>query len=77
MLIVRYAQSGFDPASLPIATTSLFYTAENSQDVLSEYYPHINAGMIALRGAGYPKQQFTNALDYRDALMIGSPQRNY
>ncbi|CAM3893480.1 luciferase [Bacillus luti] len=69
------AQSGFDPASLPIATTSLFYTAENSQDALSEYYPHINAGMIALRGAGYPKQQFTNALDYRDALMIGSPQQ--
>ena len=69
------AQSGFDPASLPIATTSLFYTAENSQDALSEYYPHINAGMIALRGGGYPKQQFTNALDYRDALMIGSPQQ--
>ncbi|PFN19290.1 LLM class flavin-dependent oxidoreductase [Bacillus cereus] len=68
-------QSGFDPASLPIATTSLFYTAENSQDALSEYYPHINAGMIALRGGGYPKQQFTNALDYRDALMIGSPQQ--
>ncbi|MED0986846.1 LLM class flavin-dependent oxidoreductase [Bacillus paramycoides] len=68
-------QSGFDPATLPIATTSLFYTAENSQDALSEYYPNINAGMLALRGGGYPKQQFTNAVDYRDALMIGSPQQ--
>ncbi|MED1089395.1 LLM class flavin-dependent oxidoreductase [Bacillus paramycoides] len=68
-------QSGFDPATLPIATTSLFYTAENSQDALSEYYPHINAGMLALRGGGYPEQQFTNAVDYRDALMIGSPQQ--
>lgn len=68
-------QSGFDPATLPIATTSLFYTAENSQDALNEYYPHINAGMLALRGGGYPKQQFTNAVDYRDALMIGSPQQ--
>ncbi|MED1564717.1 LLM class flavin-dependent oxidoreductase [Bacillus paramycoides] len=68
-------KSGFDPATLPIATTSLFYTAENSQDALSEYYPHINAGMLALRGGGYPKQQFTNAVDYRDALMIGSPQQ--
>ncbi len=68
-------QSGFDPATLPIATTSLFYTAENSQDALSEYYPHINAGMLALRGGGYPKQQFTGAIDYRDALMIGSPQQ--
>lgn len=68
-------QSGFDPATLPIATTSLFYTAENSQDALSEYYPHINAGMLVLRGGGYPKQQFTNAVDHRDALMIGSPQQ--
>ncbi|HFK1706611.1 alkanesulfonate monooxygenase SsuD/methylene tetrahydromethanopterin reductase-like flavin-dependent oxidoreductase (luciferase family) [Bacillus sp. RC145] len=68
-------QSGFDPTTLPIATTSLFYTAENSQDALSEYYPHINAGMLALRGGGYPKQQFTNAVDHRDALMIGSPQQ--
>ena len=68
-------QSGFNPASLPVATTSLFYTAKNSQDALSEYYPHINAGMLTLRGGGYPKQQFTNAIDYRDALMVGSPQQ--
>ena len=68
-------RSGFDPAELPIATTSLFYTAENSQDALREYYPHLNSGMQALRGGGYPKQQFAQAIDYRDALMIGSPQQ--
>lgn len=68
-------QSGFDPAALPIATTSLFYTAENSQDALREYYPHLNLGMQALRGGGYPKQQFAQAIVYRDALMIGSPQQ--
>ncbi|OAB40413.1 LLM class flavin-dependent oxidoreductase [Paenibacillus antarcticus] len=69
------AQRGFDPAMLPIATTSLFYTAANSQDALREYYPHINTGMQALRGGGYPKQQFAQSTDYRDALMIGSPQQ--
>ncbi|QUW20752.1 LLM class flavin-dependent oxidoreductase [Sporosarcina sp. Marseille-Q4063] len=68
-------RSGFDSASLPIATTSLFYTAENSQDALSEYYPHVHTGMLALRGGGYPKQQFAQATDHRDALMIGSPQQ--
>ena len=31
--------------------------------------------MLTLRGGGYPKQQFTNAIDYRDALMVGSPQQ--
>lgn len=68
-------RSGFDPAALPIATTSLFYTAENTQDALREFYPHIHTGMLALRGGGYPKQQFAQATDHRDALMIGSPQQ--
>ncbi|MBH5319496.1 LLM class flavin-dependent oxidoreductase [Paenibacillus sp. GSMTC-2017] len=69
------ALTGFDPNELPIATTSLLYTAENSQDALREYYPHANSGMQALRGGGYPKQQFAQSVDYRDALMIGSPQQ--
>ncbi|OME88304.1 luciferase [Paenibacillus sp. FSL A5-0031] len=66
---------GFDPAVLPIATTSLFYMAETTQDALREYYPHLNAGMQALRGGGYPKQQFAQSTDHRDALMVGSPQQ--
>ena len=53
LTVRRLRKSGFNPASLPVATTSLFYTAKNSQDALSEYYPHINAGMLTLRGGGY------------------------
>ncbi|NKW84132.1 LLM class flavin-dependent oxidoreductase [Bacillus cereus] len=68
-------RSGFDTETLPIATTSLFYTANNSQDALREFYPHVNSGMQALRGGGYPKQQFAQATDYRDALMVGSTQQ--
>lgn len=68
-------ESGFDPSTLPVATTSLMYTAENSQDALREYYPYINSGMYSLRGGGYPKQQFAQSTDYRDALMVGSPQQ--
>lgn len=69
------ARNGYDPAALPIATTSLFYTADTTQDALREYYPHANSGMQALRGGGYPKQQFAQSTDSRDALMIGSPQQ--
>lgn len=69
------SSKGFDPAALPIATTSLFYMAETTQDALREYYPHLNAGMQALRGGGYPKQQFAQSTDHRDALMVGSPQQ--
>lgn len=69
------SSKGFDPTALPIATTSLFYMAETTQDALREYYPHLNAGMQALRGGGYPKQQFAQSTDHRDALMVGSPQQ--
>lgn len=68
-------RSGFDPMTRPIATTSLFYTAETTQDALREYYPHLDTGMQALRGGGYPKQQFAQSVDSRDALMVGSPQQ--
>ncbi|MBQ0139599.1 MAG: LLM class flavin-dependent oxidoreductase [Kurthia sp.] len=68
-------RSGFNPAELPIATASIMYTAENSQDAINEFYPHMNESMKALKGGGYPRMQFEQATDFRDALMIGSPQQ--
>src|SRR5690625_1905215 len=65
-------QSGFDPSSLPLATTSLFYVADTTKEALQGMYPHLHTGFQALRGTGYPKQQFAQATDYRDALMVGS-----
>lgn len=67
-------RSGFDPATLPIATTSLFYVADTTKEALQGMYPHINGGFQAIRGGGYPKQQFAQAPDTRDALMVGSTQ---
>ncbi|MCG3086590.1 LLM class flavin-dependent oxidoreductase [Sporosarcina cyprini] len=68
-------QSGFDPATLPIATTSLFYVADTTKEALQGMYPHINGGFLAIRGGGYPKQQFAQAPDTRDALMVGSKEQ--
>ncbi|MEG0449782.1 MAG: LLM class flavin-dependent oxidoreductase [Lysinibacillus sp.] len=68
-------RSGFDANSLPIATTSLFYVADTAQEALQGMYPHLNAGFQAIRGGGYPKQQFAQATDPRDALMIGSKEQ--
>lgn len=65
-------QSGYDPKTFPIATTSLFYVAETTEEALRGMYPHLNVGFQAIRGSGYPKQQFAQAIDYRDALMVGS-----
>ena len=68
-------RSGFDPSTLPIATTSLFYVADTTQEALQGMYPHINGGFQAIRGSGYPKQQFAQAPDTRDALMVGSTEQ--
>src|SRR5690625_3037753 len=68
-------QSGFDINTLPIATTSLFYVADTTKEALQGMYPHLNVGFQAIRGTGYPKQQFAQAPDYRDALMVGSTEQ--
>lgn len=68
-------QNGFDPDSLPIGTTSLFYVADTEKEALRGMYPHLNTGFEAIRGTGYPKQQFAQATDYRDALMVGSKEQ--
>lgn len=68
-------QYGHDPKKLPIGTTSLFYVAETEKEALKGMYPHLNVGFQAIRGSGYPKQQFLQATDYRDALMVGSTEQ--
>lgn len=68
-------QKGFDPDTLPLATTSLFYVAETTKEALQGMYPHLNVGFEAIRGTGYPKQQFAQAPDYRDSLMVGSTEQ--
>lgn len=68
-------RSGFDPNALPIGTTSLFYVDKTTKGALQGMYPHLNSGFQAIRGSGYPKQQFAQATDTRDALMVGNPDQ--
>lgn len=68
-------ENGHDSSTLPIGTTSLFYVADTTEEALKGMYPHINSGFEAIRGGGYPKQQFAQAPDIRDALMVGSTQQ--
>jgi alkanesulfonate monooxygenase SsuD/methylene tetrahydromethanopterin reductase-like flavin-dependent oxidoreductase (luciferase family) len=67
--------SGFDPNSLPIATTGFFYAAKTTQDALKEYYPHINQGAFLANGQGFPKQLMAQGTDVRSVLNVGSPQQ--
>lgn len=66
--------NGFDPATLPVATTGFFYAAETTQEALRDMYPHINEGMKLTNGQGFPKQSFAQASDHRSIINVGSPQ---
>lgn len=68
-------RSGYDPTTLPVGVTGLFYIAETSQQAMREFYPHLNNGLKLVNGQGYPKQLFAQSADKRNALMIGSPQQ--
>src|SRR5699024_3638159 len=67
----QLAISGYNPDEFPIATTSLFFVADTEKEALQGMYPHLNYGMQAIRGQGYPKAQFARSTDTRDALMVG------
>jgi alkanesulfonate monooxygenase SsuD/methylene tetrahydromethanopterin reductase-like flavin-dependent oxidoreductase (luciferase family) len=68
-------QYGHDSKSLPVATTSLCYVANDSQQALIDYYPYLNQGMQLLRGTSYPKFQFAESSSIKNAMMVGSPQQ--
>lgn len=68
------SRSGFDPATLPVATAGFFYVAETTQQAQQETYPFINEGMKLSNGSGFPKQHFAQGADPRDVMNIGSTQ---
>lgn len=68
-------RNGFDAASLPIATTSLFYVAETEKEAVDGMHPHLSGGFQAIRGQGYPRWQVEQAPLVEDALMVGSPNQ--
>jgi alkanesulfonate monooxygenase SsuD/methylene tetrahydromethanopterin reductase-like flavin-dependent oxidoreductase (luciferase family) len=68
-------QYGHDSKSLPVATTSLCYIDDDSQQALKDYYPYLNNGWNLLRGGGYPKSQFAESSSIKNAMMVGSPQQ--
>lgn len=66
---------GFNPATLPVGTTGLFYVSEDSQQAMREAYPHVNKGMELINGRGFPKQLFAQGINPKDVLNVGSPQQ--
>ncbi len=66
--------SGFNPATLPVATTGLFYAAESTQEAMRDMYPHVNEGLKLANGQGFSKQTFAQGADKRNVINVGSPQ---
>ncbi|MDN7245145.1 LLM class flavin-dependent oxidoreductase [Planococcus shenhongbingii] len=69
------AESGFDPAALPVATAGFFHAAETTQQAFEEIHPHVDKGMMLTNGRGYPKPHFFQGAHPHDVMNIGSPQQ--
>ncbi|MBG9984617.1 LLM class flavin-dependent oxidoreductase [Aerococcaceae bacterium DSM 111022] len=69
------ALTGRNPEEFPVATAGFFLVAENSQDALRQYYPHMNEGMKITNGSGFDKRAFAQGTDPRSIMNIGSPQQ--
>lgn len=68
-------ESGFDPASLPVGTTTLAHLNKDSQQAMREYYPYLNHAWQHIRGGAYPKAAFAETSSTQNAMMVGSPQQ--
>src|SRR5699024_8764561 len=68
-------EAGYNAATFPIGTTSLFYVADTTKEALQGMYPHLNAGFQNINGTSYPKQQFAQSPDTRNALMVGDKEQ--
>ena len=68
-------EAGYNQEEFPIGTTSLFYVADTTKEALQGMYPHLNVGFQHINGVSYPKQQFAQAPDTREALMIGDKEQ--
>ncbi|WP_217699648.1 LLM class flavin-dependent oxidoreductase [Sphingobacterium nematocida] len=69
------AESGHDPALLPVGTTTLAYINKDSQQAMREYYPYLNHAWQHIRGGDYPKSAFAETASTKNAMMVGSPQQ--
>lgn len=69
------AETGHDPALLPVGTTTLAYINKDSQQAMREYYPHLNHAWQHIRGGDYPKSAFAETANTKNAMMVGSPQQ--
>lgn len=67
--------TGRNPEEYPVATAGFFLVADNSQDALRQYYPHMNEGMKITNGSGFDKRVFAQGTDPRSIMNIGSPQQ--
>lgn len=66
--------NGYDPKTIPLATSGMFYVTESSQQARQEAYPYISKGFTFSNGQAFPKRAFAQSSQIDNILNIGSPQ---
>jgi alkanesulfonate monooxygenase SsuD/methylene tetrahydromethanopterin reductase-like flavin-dependent oxidoreductase (luciferase family) len=68
-------ESGHDPEKLPIAVATMMYIDKDSQTAFKNYYPYLNNTFNQIRGVDFPKEQYREATNIKNSIMVGSPQQ--
>ncbi|WP_047984792.1 LLM class flavin-dependent oxidoreductase [Ornithinibacillus californiensis] len=68
-------ESGHDPKKLPIGVATMMYIDKDSQTAFKDYYAYLNNTFSQLRGVDFPKEQYRQATNIKNSIMVGSPQQ--
>ncbi len=65
---------GHEPQHLKVTIAGLCHVAATNQEAIDRMHPYLDQGFRALRKSPYPKEWLQEALNPKQALMIGDPQ---
>jgi alkanesulfonate monooxygenase SsuD/methylene tetrahydromethanopterin reductase-like flavin-dependent oxidoreductase (luciferase family) len=66
---------GHEIEKLPIAVATMMYIDNDSQTAFKNYYPYLNNTFNQIRGVNFPKEQYKEANNIKNSIMVGSPQQ--
>lgn len=63
-----------DPQHMKVTIASLCHVAASSYEAIDRMHPYLDQGFRILRHSPYPKQWLKDALDPKQALLVGDPK---
>jgi len=67
-------EAGHNTEELPIGVATMMYMEKDSEAAFKNYYSYLNNTFNQVRGVDFPKQQYAQAKNPKNSIMVGSPE---